>query len=228
MWAVLEAAFSKLSPDAILVSGDIAHDAKTQTYAQLDKELRAAFGKDVRYVCGNHDLIGPMCKAELDQSNLQLGNFTLVIADTHAEGETEGEFTQGDSLNLKDQMAAAGTEHLLIAGHHSPVEIGTPWLDKDRIRGTELLLDCLSQEPRVRGYVFGHIHQEFSYQFGDLPLFATPSTCFQFLPGSQSFSLDSRNAGFRHMRLHHDGRIETEVHRVSGVPKELDSVGGGD
>lgn len=222
MWAVLEQAFEDITPDAILVSGDIAHDAKMQTYAELDKALRAAYDGEVRYLCGNHDSIAPMHEAGLDQSNLLLGSFTLVITDTHAEGKVEGAFSLIDLEVLQQNLAASEGEHILVAGHHAPVDIGTPWLDKHRIRGSERLLDCLSEEPRVKGYLFGHIHQEFDALHGNLRLLASPSTCFQFLPGSSTFSIDSRCAGYRHLRLHQDGRIETQVHRVAGVPADLD------
>lgn len=224
MWAVLERALADFTPDAILVSGDVAHDAKTQTYAELDRELRTWFSGEVRYVCGNHDSIIPMREAGLDESNLQLGSFTLVITDTHAEGEVEGEFSHFDLATLEEKLAASESEHILVVGHHSPIEIGTPWLDAHRIRGSQLLIDCLAQDERVRGYIFGHIHQEFSTRLEEFEVFATPSTCFQFLPGSQSFALDSRPAGYRHLRLHDCGRIETKVHRVPGVPRDLDAT----
>ena len=221
MWAVVEAALGELSPDAIVVSGDIVHEGEAETYAELDRTLRSSFGGEVRYACGNHDFIDAMHEAGLDQSNLELENFTLVIADTHAEGETEGEFTPRDQSSLIGRLRQARTEHIVVAGHHAPVEIGTPWLDAHRIRGSDLLLDCLNGDNRVRGYVFGHIHQEFSRIHQGLPLFATPSTCFQFLPGSERFRIDSRNAGYRCLLLHDNGRVETEVHRVPGVPVEL-------
>ena len=222
LWAVMGQALAQRTPDAILVSGDIAHDAKTETYMELDARLRGAFDGDIRYACGNHDSMVTMREAGLDQSNLRLGEFTLVITDTHAEGEVEGEFTEPDLATLKAQLAASNTRHILVCGHHAPVEIGTPWLDEHRIRGSELLLDCLRADRRVRGYVFGHVHQAFDTNQDSLRLLATPSTCFQFLPGSATFSLDTRSAGYRRIRLHSDGEIESDVHRVPGVPHDLD------
>ncbi len=222
LWTVMGQALRRHSPDAILVSGDIAHDANTETYIELDVRLRTAFDGEIRYACGNHDSIQTMCEAGLDQSNLHLGAFTLVVTDTHAEGKVEGEFTTSDLARLKSNLAAGKTTHILVGGHHAPVEIGTPWLDEQRIRGSESLLDCLGDDPRVRGYVFGHVHQAIDTRHGDLRLLATPSTCFQFLPGSPTFSLDTRSAGYRLIRLHADGSIESQVHRVSGVPSDLD------
>ena len=222
MWAVLGQALDEHAPEAILVSGDIAHDAKTETYMELDQKLRAVFDGEIRYACGNHDSITTMREAGLNQSSLRLGTFTLVITDTHAEGQVGGEFTQADLATLETQLAANTSPHILVAGHHAPVEIGTPWLDEHRIHGSDKLLDCLCADARVRGYVFGHIHQAFDARHGSLRLLAAPSTCFQFKPGSAAFSLDQESAGYRYFRLHADGRIETAVHRVDGVPSDLD------
>ncbi len=222
LWAVMGQALAHSTPDAILVSGDIAHDARAETYLELDARLRGAFDGDIRYACGNHDSMVTLRAAGLDQSNLRLGEFTLVITDTHAEGKVEGEFTEADLAMLKANLAASNTRHILVCGHHAPVKIGTPWLDEHRIRGSELLLDCLRADDRVRGYVFGHVHQAFDANQDSLRLLATPSTCFQFRPGSATFSLDTKSAGYRRIRLHSDGVIESEVHRATGVPDDLD------
>ena len=46
---------------------------------------------------------------------------------------------------------------------------------------------------------------------------STPSTCAQFLPGSEFFALDDRPPGMRWIELYDDGRIETEVAWVRGA-----------
>ncbi len=221
--AVLGQALDSIRPDAIVVSGDIAHDARVETYAELARTLHKTSANAVRYACGNHDSLESMHEAGLDQSNLRLGAFTLVVTDTHAEGEVEGEFLRSDLTALQDALAASDSEHIIVVGHHAPVNIGARWLDKHRIRGSERLLDCLSEDARVKAYVFGHIHQAFDSRYRDVRLLATPSTCFQFKPGSTAFALDTRCAGYRHLRLHTDGRMETEVHRVRGVPENPDA-----
>lgn len=68
----------------------------------------------------------------------------------------------------------------------------------------------------------GHIHQEFDRQRGPLRLLASPSTCVQFAPGSSDFTLDRLAPGYRWLRLHDDGRLETGISRVDDVVFEVD------
>jgi Icc protein len=67
----------------------------------------------------------------------------------------------------------------------------------------------------VRGLVWGHVHQALDEQRGGLTLMSTPSTCFQFVPRRDDFAIDYVAPGYRQIRLHPDGRIETRVRRVA-------------
>jgi Icc protein len=75
---------------------------------------------------------------------------------------------------------------------------------------------------QVRGLLWGHIHQEFDQQRKGVRLLASPSTCVQFKPGSEEFQVDSTAPGYRWLRLHANGRLETGVSRVTGIPFEVD------
>ena len=63
----------------------------------------------------------------------------------------------------------------------------------------------------VKAVVCGHVHQATDRQRNDVRFMSTPSTCAQFLPGSEFFALDDRPPGLRWLELKPDGRIETEV-----------------
>ena len=56
---------------------------------------------------------------------------------------------------------------------------------------------------------------------------STPSSCIQFARHSDDFKVDELAPGYRWLRLHADGSIETDVVRVEGVhfPVDLDSGG---
>jgi Icc protein len=56
---------------------------------------------------------------------------------------------------------------------------------------------------------------------------ASPSTCIQFLPGSDGFAVDTTAPGYRWLSLHADGRIETGVQRLSEIPGTLDLASAG-
>ena len=47
-------------------------------------------------------------------------------------------------------------------------------------------------------------------------LLCAPSTCVQFLANAIRLELDSSEPGYRRLRLHEDGSIDTEVIRLKG------------
>ena len=44
----------------------------------------------------------------------------------------------------------------------------------------------------------------------------------QFAPGSEEFQVDQEAPGYRWLRLHADGRLETAVSRVVGIHFDVD------
>ncbi|MOA49871.1 3',5'-cyclic adenosine monophosphate phosphodiesterase CpdA [compost metagenome] len=76
--------------------------------------------------------------------------------------------------------------------------------------------------PQVKAMLWGHIHQEFDQLREQVRLLASPSTCVQFAPGSEEFQVDRSAPGYRWLRLHADGLLETGVSRVTGIDFEID------
>lgn len=58
-------------------------------------------------------------------------------------------------------------------------------------------------------------------------LMATPSTCIQFAPGSNEFSIDGQAPGYRWIDLYPDGTLDTHVRRAEDYvfTVDLDSQG---
>ncbi|MDO8698550.1 MAG: phosphodiesterase, partial [Pseudomonas sp.] len=106
--------------------------------------------------------------------------------------------------------------------HHHPVSIGCRWMEPIGLRNADELFAVLDAYPQVRGVLWGHIHQEFDQLRNGVRLLASPSTCVQFAPGSEEFQVDQEAPGYRWLRLHADGQLETGVSRVTGIPFEVD------
>jgi Icc protein len=51
----------------------------------------------------------------------------------------------------------------------------------------------------------GDVHQDTTVSVGGVPLITTPSTCFQFQPGSEKPALGDQAPGFRVLELDGDG-----------------------
>lgn len=218
--AVLAQASREAEPDAVLATGDISQEADPATYASFLAAVRERFDAPLLCVPGNHDS-EPMLSSCLPVAPLTLGGWRLVGIDTHIEGETGGRTGNTERARLADQIGDA-REHVLVAGHHAPIPIGTDWLDVHRIEDGDELLACLgAHEPggsRVRAYMFGHVHQAVDARRGALRLLASPSTCFQFMPRSAGFGVDDKPPGYRWLTLHANGSLTTEVRWLDAAP----------
>jgi Icc protein len=96
--------------------------------------------------------------------------------------------------------------------------MGSRWLDTVGLAEPEAFWRVIDSHAHVRAVVWGHVHQVYDGQRGDVRLFATPSTGAQFLPKSDRYAVDTRPPAYRHFDLHPDGRIDTAVHWVESLP----------
>lgn len=224
--AVLRRALSEHTPDAVLASGDLAHDPQPAAYERFADLLSQHFTGPVLHLPGNHDLSEPFARVLGGQEALALGPWEIIGFDSHADHRPEASLDGAARRRLAARMADARGSYILLACHHPPVPVGCPWLDKDCIPdGLELLESCAA-DARVRGLVFGHVHQQVHDRHGALTVLGTPSTCFQFEPGSSGFAIDRAGEralpGYRWLTLYPDGELHTEVRRLTGYSLNLD------
>jgi Icc protein len=202
-------------PDAILLTGDLVHDESRAGYERLRQRF-ASLGPPAYCIAGNHD--DPALMQEiLDAPPMQcagsarLGNWTIVLLETHVPGEDGGTLSEDTLRRLDTTLAAQASRHALLCMHHHPVAVGSAWLDGLAISNRAALFDVINRHANVRALLWGHVHQVFDEQTADLRLLATPSTCIQFKPNSRRFRSDSLPPGCRWLTLYDDGRIGTEV-----------------
>ena len=216
--AVLDHAFGEGTPDALIASGDLAQVGEPATYHRFLETVRSRFAGPCLCVPGNHDLGEPFLRI-LPTERVRLGAWDLLGVDTHIDHRVDGEVAEAELRRLDEALSAAKStgRHVLVVGHHCPVDVGAPWLDEHRIANADALLALLAEHERVRGYLGGHVHQEVDRHVGGLRVLASPSTCFQFAPRSERFTLDDAAPGWRWLTLHADGAIETRVARLAPV-----------
>lgn len=211
--------------DLVLASGDLSQDGSPASY-QCFRQMLGQIPAPARWFPGNHDDLTAMRAAcagsDLLQPLVDLGNWRIVLLDTSIVGAVPG-FLATDQLALLEQaLRGAGQRHVLVALHHHPVSIGCRWMEPIGLRNADELFAVLDAYPQVRGVLWGHIHQEFDQLRNGVRLLASPSTCVQFAPGSEEFQVDQEAPGYRWLRLHADGQLETGVSRVTGIPFEVD------
>lgn len=206
-------------PDAILVTGDLVHDDTREAYRRFVTHFRD-LDAPVWCLAGNHD-VANLLHSEITPSPIRvggarrLGPWRVILLDTHVEGKTHGHLDDADLEWLAGELAAQPDSPTLVAMHHQPVPVGSKWMDTMRIDNANELFRVLSGHDQVRCLLWGHVHQDFEGEKDGRRLLATPSTCSQFLPGSDEFALDRPEPGYRWLVLMPDGSIRSEVIRVA-------------
>lgn len=217
--------------DAVLLTGDIAQDEKADTYARLARGwIDEWVGADTPVWClpGNHD--APLLmQVELKQppfvylGHHELGNWEVVMLDSRNPGKASGLLGVDQLDRLAQRLEQSHAAHVLIVLHHHPLPLGSSWLDCVGLEDRDAFERTIHGK-RVRGVVFGHIHQVVDRVVENVRYLGCPSTCVQFTPHQTEFGLDMRPPGFRTLSLYPSGDIRTDViwlrhlipHDVSG------------
>ena len=185
---MLRAALAEHAADALLVTGDIAHEPTSATYARARGLIEERYRGRTLWLSGNHDLGAPLARAlanERRDADLladllrDLGDWSIIAIDTHVDGAEGGYVAPAELARLREQLTRSDARFVIVVGHHPPLPIGTPWLDKGCIRNGAELLELLGADTRVKAYVCGHVHQETASTYRGLRLLTTPSTCFR-------------------------------------------------
>ncbi|NNF50963.1 MAG: 3',5'-cyclic-AMP phosphodiesterase [Gammaproteobacteria bacterium] len=202
------------TPDAVLVTGDIAQDESRAGY-RVFRELFDPLSLPVLCLPGNHD-DPKFMREELKDPfivtrDVMFDSWCLPLLSTYVRGTAAGEISRDSLKRLAAALSANEEKHVLICLHHQPVPVGSKWLDGVGLRNPEDLFSVIDKFENVRGILWGHVHQEFDAERKGVRLMASPSTCRQFLPDSDQFALDDGPPGYRWLRLGPDGKIETGV-----------------
>lgn len=211
--------------DMILATGDLSQDGSVESYERF-RSLCQVIPAPARWCPGNHDELAAMQQvaqgSELMTPILDIGAWRVVMLDTLVPGSVFG-LLGDDQLELLEQaLREAPDRHHLICLHHHPVSIGSDWMDAIGLRNREALFEIIDRHSAVRAVLWGHIHQAFDDWRNGVRLLASPSTGVQFAVGSRKFQVDRLAPGYRWLRLHADGELETGVSRVEGVDFGVD------
>jgi Icc protein len=201
--------------DVIVATGDIVQDESRAGYQRFRDSLEP-LGVPVLSIPGNHD--DPKLMNELLSTTpfqmggeMRLGSWSLILLSTFLAGEDAGGLGPARLQGLRKALSVHVGQHVVVWMHHHPLPMGSAWLDGVALRDAPEFWKVIDSNPNVKAVVCGHVHQAADRQRNNVRFLSTPSTCAQFLPGSEFFALDDRPPGLRWLTLHHDGRLETEV-----------------
>lgn len=201
--------------DRVVVTGDLIQDDSAEAYDRF-RELMLPLNLRMHCVPGNHDVRALMrrvcCAPPFSYCAYEeVGDWLLVGLDSCKSGEAAG-FLATEELNrLSDIVGKSAAKHVMICLHHPPVPMGSAWLDTVGLKNGDEFLRTLSSLGRVRLAVFGHVHQAYDRDHEGIRIIATPSTCRQFLPGSDEFAVDDRPPAYRRITLRSDGSSDAEL-----------------
>ena len=208
--------------DAIVVTGDIADHGAADEYAEAADILRSPY--PVLVCPGNHDqrktfrsrLLGEGEADEPINRIAELPGAIIALCDSSVPGRNDGLLSAGTIAWLRRAIADAGEGRpILIAFHHPPVEVGSPFLDSIRQFGEDRLAAVIADHPAVAGVLCGHGHSSAAATFAGVPLRMAPGVAstlklpwehdgvldFRLPPGIAFHIIDERGILTSHYRL---------------------------
>jgi 3',5'-cyclic-AMP phosphodiesterase len=201
--------------DCVLLTGDLVHEATKSAYQKLADHL-SSLTFPLYALPGNHDV--PELMEYVMGANgydtgktIKFGQWLIILLNTCVIGEHSGELAESEHKFLRETLAANQDNHCLIALHHHPVSVNSPWMDSMILKNADDFLNVIDEFDLVRAVICGHIHQEFESKRNNVIFLGSPSTCLQFRPKSDAFAVDEKPPGYRKIELKTDGSIKTEA-----------------
>ena len=205
--------------DLILLTGDLAQAPCVASYRRILNHLVIY---PIPCVClpGNHDDFELMQQILNTQSvscqkKAVLHNWQVICLNSQKQDDAAGYLTNDELQFLEYSLTNNPQYHALIAVHHHCLATQSLWMDTMIIENSRALWAIIDQCPQVKAIITGHIHQTMDKKVNAVRVLGTPSTCFQFTPGSSDFCIDDTAPGYRTIELYSDGRIESEVVRLA-------------
>lgn len=199
----------------VIVTGDLVQDPVPAAYRRLSATL-AEYPFTFHCLPGNHDDAALM-RRHLNASNIvtepqdQVGAWRFIMLDSSVTGVPYGRLGTEETAHLRDFLDSTMDDHALLALHHHPVAVRSPWMDRMALTDSGALFDAVERSSRVKAVLFGHVHQEVDQIRSGTRMLGTPSTCVQFAPHTLTMSLDGHAPAYRWLDLHPDGHLDTGV-----------------
>ena len=229
-WVVEQVQQEQKNPQLILATGDIAQDASVAAYERFKQHL-APLKAPIYWLPGNHDHVNVMAQAvnnpkHLSPCMIEQGVWRIILLDSAVPGEVWGQLVQSQLDFLHQSLENSKNYHVMICLHHHPVLMGSGWIDEIGLKNSAEFFSLTDAHSCVKAIVWGHVHQAFHQERKGVQLFATPSTCIQFKPNSDRFSLEGY-PGYRWFDLFDDGTLHSEVSRINPPYWNIDLKAGG-
>lgn len=204
-----------LKPDLLLASGDLSEDGSQASYEVLQNYFKP-LDIPVLALPGNHDDASLLAEAfpgsPTDMISVsEHGSWQIIRLNSCVPGRPEGQFSEKVLKGLSSFLESHKHSPKLIAVHHQPVAVGSPWIDKYRLFDPEAFLQTVDQYPDIKAVVWGHVHQVFESDRNGTAMLGSPSSAINSLPGAQKFTEDPAGPACRWLELKLDGTLLSDI-----------------
>ncbi|WP_225725333.1 MULTISPECIES: phosphodiesterase [unclassified Nocardia] len=183
-----QARSSRISPTAIVITGDLTDRGEPDAYDKLRalvEPVARELGAPIVWVMGNHDdratlrdrLLGERSStAPFDRVHLVDG-LRIIALDTTVPGHHYGEITDAQLAWLGEVLAEPAPFGTILAMHHPPVPCVIDLAVTVELRDQRRLADVLDGSD-VRAILAGHLHFSTFASFAGVPVSVASATCY--------------------------------------------------
>ncbi|MGV9743405.1 tyrosine-protein phosphatase [Rhodococcus zopfii] len=173
--AVDRASASRLRPDIVVVTGDLAHHRATATYpglVEIFDEIRNRLGCPVLAVPGNHDDPVAFASAFGTHPVEYVRGFRVLGVDT-----SSGALPRDELARLSHELATPAPNGTVLVMHHPPVPSPAATLaGRELVRSDELAAVLHGSD--VSAILAGHFHHPMSGVFTGIPVWVGSSLAY--------------------------------------------------
>ena len=186
--------------EALLISGDLAHNGTLESYQKLRKILNPIETK-IYVLPGNHDDLLNLSQV-FNQSflcNFIIGCWEVITIDSVQVDKKSGRLNDEQLHSLSQQISSSSAKYIALCLHHPPVSMQSDWDDEMSLENPEDLFAVIDQFDNIKAVMWGHAHQCSESNRNGVKLFSCPSTAVQYdgQPG----------IGYNHYTLNDNGEI---------------------
>jgi Icc protein len=208
-----------MKPDLLLATGDLSEDGSPESYRVLRKYMNLR-DTPVLALPGNHDDPEVLARffpgSPVDTISVsEHGAWQIIRLNSCVPGRHEGQLGDRTLEDLESLLDSREQLMRMIAVHHPPISVDSPWIDKYPLLDPGPFVQLLDCHPDVKVVVWGHIHHAFETQRNGTTMLGGPSSAINSLTGVQKFTTDPAGPACRWLKLGADGNVQTGIVRLN-------------
>ncbi|MEZ2390314.1 phosphodiesterase [bacterium RCC_150] len=179
---------SKVRPDAVIFTGDLADRGESRAYEKLREIVEPAcraMGARVIWAMGNHDDRGNFRAGLFDQiGNDQpvdysyfVNGLRIITLDTSVPGFHHGELSPDQLDWLAEELSTPAPDGTILALHHPPIPSVLDLAVLVELRDQASLADVVRNSD-VRCILGGHLHYSTTATFAGIPVSVASASCY--------------------------------------------------